>query len=176
MKRCSKCREEKPKTEFPVRRASQDGLGYKCKACAVSDARAWRESNRERHRAYSRQWQVENKEKANQRARDWRAINKERRDEICRAWSSRNQDKRTEAVARRRAKLVTPPWADKKAISAFYREAKRLERETGVKYHVDHIVPLNSELVCGLHVETNLQVIPASENVLKRNLRWPDMP
>jgi hypothetical protein len=47
---------------------------------------------------------------------------------------------------------------------------------TGVKWHVDHIVPRNSPLVCGLHVHTNLQVIPADENMYKRNLRWPDKP
>lgn len=90
--------------------------------------------------------------------------------------TSATKDKRAEAVARRRAKIHTPIWASKSSISAFYTEAKRLEKETGLKYHVDHIVPLNSALVCGLHVESNLQVIPASENVLKRNLVWPDMP
>lgn len=176
MKKCSRCKSEKDAAEFPVRRASLDGLGYKCKACAAADAKEWRASNRERHRAYSKQWQKTNKDRANARSRGWRALNKQRRAETCKGWNERNQAKRAEQVARRRARIVTPAWARPTAIAAFYREAKRLEKETGQKYHVDHIVPLNSELVCGLHVETNLQVIPATQNVLKRNLVWPDMP
>lgn len=176
MKLCSKCKEEKPLAEFGARKASPDGLGYKCRQCNVAEARRWRELNRERHRAYSRQWQIGNREQANRKSAEWRVKNKARRAEVCRNWNERNQDKRAAAVARRRAKIVTPAWANKEAIEKFYREAKLLEQATGVKYHVDHIVPLNSPLVCGLHVEHNLRVIPASENVLKRNLVWPDMP
>jgi hypothetical protein len=176
MKRCSVCKEEKPLTDFPVRRASQDGLGYVCKPCVWVRARAWRAANREAHRASVALWQKANKDKVNARSKAWRERNKIRRAESVRAWNERNQDKRAEALARRRAKIFTPAWADPKGIARFYREAKRLEKETGIKYHVDHIVPLNSDLVCGLHVEANLQVIPARENVLKRNLAWPDMP
>ena len=46
----------------------------------------------------------------------------------------------------------------------------------GFKWEVDHIVPLQSKLVCGLHVHNNLQVITALENIKKHNKVWPDMP
>lgn len=56
----------------------------------------------------------------------------------------------------------TPSWADVGAISCFYKN-----RPEG--YHVDHIIPLNGELVSGLHVENNLQYLPAKENLSKSN-------
>jgi hypothetical protein len=71
---------------------------------------------------------------------------------------------------------ATPAWANLAAIDVLYIEAKRRELETGVKWHVDHIVPLKSKLVCGLHVEANLVVLTASENIAKSNRYWPDMP
>lgn len=71
---------------------------------------------------------------------------------------------------RRVAKLNrTPPWANQEAIKAIYREAARLSSETGVEHHVDHIIPLQGELVSGLHVESNLQILPWHENVTKGN-------
>lgn len=77
---------------------------------------------------------------------------------------------RHHAAKRRVEKLKrTPPWADQGAIKAVYDEALRLTRETGVKHHVDHEIPLQGVLVSGLHVHQNLRAIPASENVRKHN-------
>ena len=61
-------------------------------------------------------------------------------------------------------------------IEEFYHLAQLRTKATGIVWHVDHIVPLQSPIVCGLHAETNLQVIPGVMNVGKGNRFWPDMP
>jgi hypothetical protein len=62
-----------------------------------------------------------------------------------------------------------PPWADKDAIKALYVKARQLTAQTGTKHEVDHIIPSNHPLVCGLHVETNLQILTEAENISKSN-------
>ncbi len=86
------------------------------------------------------------------------------------------QDKVLKAKRRAVHRLATPAWADRCAMRVIYEQARRITRETGIQHDVDHIVPLKSKLVCGLHVHCNLRVIPASENAKKNNRYWPDMP
>lgn len=71
---------------------------------------------------------------------------------------------------------ATPKWANLEKIEEFYEQAKEVSIQTGIAHSVDHIVPLTSGLVCGLHVESNLRVIPHLENISKKNYYWPDMP
>jgi len=67
-------------------------------------------------------------------------------------------------------KKVTPAWANAAAMKRIYDRAALLNKE------VDHIVPLNSPIVCGLHCEDNMQVLTSLENSAKSNRWWPDMP
>lgn len=155
--------------------------------------RAYRKANRERiikrqleyqkknmraHLARARSWRYDNIEQARATEQRYRDQNRAICNERIREWKKANPHvKALEASQRRAVKLgATPRWANLAAIEAIYREASRLRQETGQAYHVDHIVPLRSRLVCGLHVEANLQIVPAKENLRKCNYRWPDMP
>ena len=66
----------------------------------------------------------------------------------------------------------SPKWLTKeerKQIQDFYLRAKLLEKQTGIKHHVDHIIPLQGRKVSGLHVPWNLQILTQDENLKKHN-------
>jgi hypothetical protein len=75
-------------------------------------------------------------------------------------------------VRRRKHRLATPPWLTRKQkseIRQLYEIAITMTKTTGEQYVVDHIVPLRSNIVCGLHVPWNLRVITQEENLIKSN-------
>lgn len=199
VKECTKCGAVKALAQFSTRRASKDGLSPICKSCAVRKSQEWYARNIDRKKEYDRAYQQRPKAKATQRAyaertrneartraRAWRSENRERARSANKAyylanipkhrahsyaWKRANRDAVRADVAKRRAKKcrATPVWCDVKAIRRIYRTVRP-------GFHIDHIVPLRSKIVCGLHVPWNLQAIPAAANHRKSNRWWPDMP
>ena len=73
---------------------------------------------------------------------------------------------------------ATPSWYDEshhKAILSIYKERDR-QRKFGKNVVVDHVIPICSDVVCGLNVPWNYQIITERENSQKSNKYWPDMP
>lgn len=89
-----------------------------------------------------------------------------------RVYRQSNKGKINALVAKRKAqvKLRTPSWADTDKIKSYYEVCAFFNEVNGyIKYHVDHVIPLQGSVVSGLHVENNLQIIPWLDNIRKKN-------
>ena len=156
----------------------------KTKGACVECLRIEWEQNRFKRAEYFRQY---NQSEAGQKAKqEYYKKNREkviarsqaRSSETVRLYKSRYKEKNPElykslvSARRRRFRDATPKWLtqeDKRAIRQLYIDAMTVTRITGVPYVVDHIIPLNGDLVSGLHVPWNLQVMTREENLRKSN-------
>jgi hypothetical protein len=122
------------------------------------------EEKKERKRLRDKLWY----EKKKETHRLWHEANKEKARAYSREYYYNNKDKsRSRREKRRQIKIrARPSWyeSEKGEIKKLYRKAKEL----GLV--VDHIVPLNSKVVCGLHTLSNLQLLDPVENRKKYNL------
>lgn len=186
---CPKCSEEKSACDFSKSTATSFGLQNYCKSCCsewrsdnkeylAKTKREYHEKNRESIAERKKAYMARTKSETNRRSREWRERNPEKRRIVANNYVRRNPQKMAAAAAARRAvKLsATPAWSDPNEIGKIYEKARFLNALGERQFHVDHIVPLKSELVCGLHCESNLQIIWADENQSKGNRYWPGMP
>lgn len=151
----------------------------------------------EKWKARTRKWYAANKERATAYHKAYRALKREEKKAYFRKYYEENADhlkarakvngvlwcSRNPAASRAKSmrhtaakQRATPKWANHEEIDRVYEECVRVEQQTGVQHHVDHVVPLQGKTVSGLHVEYNLQIMPGRENQSKGARFWPDMP
>jgi hypothetical protein len=132
----------------------------RCPVCRKNTQYKWNAKNPECNKNSSKKWYAKNKKKARKTVAKWEEKNKEAK----RIYS---------ALYRAAKKQAVPRWVNMKAIAEIYKQAVELTKATGIPHEVDHIYPLKSKYMCGLHVETNLQILTKAENAAKNNRSWP---
>jgi hypothetical protein len=175
---CKGCGVEKSFDQFPPNKSMFSGCENTCNACKVAAAVEWRSQNLDKARANVRKCNKAHPARMRVATDQWRARNPERVKTASEAWNKAHPAQNNARNSRHRAKKLqaTPAWANQFFIDEVYDLAQLRTEATGFQWDVDHIVPLNHKKVCGLHVEFNLRVIPATINQKKGNRHWPDMP
>jgi hypothetical protein len=118
-----------------------------------------REKNAEIYESYYRPYVQKNKQKIKETMSRYQKNNKGK-------VNSRTAERYSSRMQR------TPKWItkdDRWLMQEAYLLAQLRENTTGVKWQVDHIIPMRGQNVSGLHVPSNLQVITCFENVAKNN-------
>lgn len=177
MKTCSSCKIDKLFTEFYKSKNTKTGYQAYCKDCCKQRSGYlvnYRQQNREELVRKQREAWLKNKDNHNAKQREYYLENREILREKGKLHYENNKSTYLHYSKKRKLLIAKamPKWLTKEmqnSIKSFYIEAKKLTLSEGTVYHVDHIVPLNGENVCGLHVPWNLQIITAEENLKKSN-------
>ena len=193
-KRCSRCKTMKSRSLFSKCSKEKSGLASACKACIATD---WAKNVKRKNAgqkiyrakqaaAFAAMTEEERLPIIQKRREKWardRARKARKIADYSRSYRAANKEKvALQKVLRKQSiKRATPAWADLGAMDEFRTIALMFRIYTGQPYNVDHIVPLRGKsgtkpVVCGLHWEENLTVIPAAEDRRKSNQIWPDMP
>ena len=139
----------------------------------------------EKRRSYEKQkqspdWLVERRVKANKYRKRVGRPPETSNPEVKRRYKQTDKGKantRANDAKRHAAKIQrTPAWLtidDLWMLEQAYDLAAMRTKLFGFSWHVDHVLPLQGKYVSGLHVPTNVRVIPGVENVRKANRYLP---
>lgn len=137
-------------------------------------ANARRLANLDEFRSQDRARYAASLEKRRESNRKYRESNREALKSYRRAKYAENPVPAMAYAKLRRSakKQAVPPWFSELDALVWDESADLIERRraaTGIDWHADHMIPLRSKTVCGLHTWNNCQVIPASLNLRKKN-------
>lgn len=196
---CNVCNEQKTLIYFSKDKRSPSGRSGECTSCKNRMTREYKRNNKEKIKKESREYKLKNKDNIKEYSKKrylkkkehitninkkWYSENKEKVRENRRKYARNNRDKFhiKETIRRSRKIENTHELFDPKIHNVYYHMRLRLEKCLGIKYHIDHILPLAKG---GYHHHLNLQVIPSDLNSRKNNnldfkhpslVHWTELP
>ena len=183
MKICTRCKIPKELIVFSNNKKNIDGLQEECKACnkerylaraeeVKANVSTYRKANPEKVKAVKDKWYKEHPNA--RRESSARLYTTEKSTIAARKYRKKYPEVVRAALVNSRANRHKrlPPWAKlimKDYMKLMGKFAYSLSKLRGESYEIDHIHPLQGELVSGLHVPWNLQFLTKSANSSKRN-------
>lgn len=145
---------------------NKDSHNLKCKI--------WREKNKEKNSLLKKKWAEQNRDKRIYSNKKYRLNNKENYNNSIKKWRKNNPHILRAKDAKRKSLKLRASLGEfynsvKLEILTVYKNCSNITKSTGIKHHVDHIIPLKNKKVCGLHVPWNLQILTGSQNCKKLN-------
>ena len=129
------------------------------------------QSNREHYSARARKYNEDNKDAIKEYNAEYSRLWRENNREYGKIWRENNPQYGIEASRLRNTRLerAIPGWYEDELVKRLYLKRKELNQRYGANLHVDHIIPIQSDTVCGLHCWANLQLLDKSLNQSKSN-------
>lgn len=158
MKTCRICLQTKTVDAF-YKQSARGGMGVRgsCKECDNKKKKEYRASNKDKIQKQKKEDYLFNQELYLAQKKLYRQANK-------------GKIAALNARRKKHVKQRTPAWSDMTKVKSYYNVCAFFNEVNGyVKYHVDHIIPMQGDIVSGLHVHTNLQIMPWRDNVAKKN-------
>ena len=145
-----------------------------CLACRAEALVVWRKNNPSKVKAHNKAQYDKFADKIKAAVQAYRGEHLDEINAKKRAYQRKNLHMFAKIKAKRKAAELqrTPAWLtadDYWLMEQAYELAALRTKMLGFVWHVDHAYPLQGKLVSGLHVPTNLQVIPGAENRRKSN-------
>lgn len=172
-KECKECECSKDIVEFNKDYSAADGYKNSCRECSSKKRKVYREKNDQVIKHKKREDYRINKEQILRKKREQYALEPQPIRDRQNRYGKNNKAKRVASVnnRRNRIKRSQPKWTSeyKSEMEELHNMRLKLENTTGIKYHLDHIIPLTNSQVSGLDVPWNIQVLSASENTSKNN-------
>jgi len=158
-KSCSSCGELKLIGEFAKDKKNKSGYRSDCNTCKNNGTNKWKAKNKASLKESKLKWDIKNTKRR-----------KEYRDSYLA--NDNVKSMRVASENKRRATKIKaiPSWFTGESVESIYQEARAANMQ------VDHIIPLTSAFVCGLHCRDNMQLLDPIENIKKGNRYWQDMP
>src|SRR5262245_52307232 len=170
------CGVNQPVQQFVVRRGRQgllpldeERLRKVCQECRKVRARKY--NPQVTASGYTKRYYLRKRERTLAKNKRWRDRNRAQMQAIRKQWLSIHPRFEAERAHQRRTQRLR--GVSRQELIPAWQTAAELTERTGIRHHVDHIVPVRNQLVCGLHVPANLRVIPAEENQRKGNRFQP---